>query len=445
MNNVTELWTILQLIWSGCYRTDYSVCNVFRAVIPHPQDRIPITIGHWPYAVLPFIPFLFLAYLARRPDTHTLRLLLLPITVASILGTAFRFVWVKFEFNVYDWGQGLLAEALIAKAIGYAWRKDGMLKIGETKPNISLPSVKENGHIAHSPPTSAFSMHNLFPRWFRDAVELGFSMRGIGWHYGTGVYIPEESRPLDRKSFLRSTTVAILKNYLLLDLLDTLIKHIPGVGSPHGGSIYFSNLPLPVRFFVGFIIHSLTGSCIIAAFEMAYDLATVFSVLLLDYPPSAWPPIIENPWKARSLHEFWAKRWHQTLRETFFVMGGHPGRLIAGDVGMILGTFIGSGLYHELAAYAVGRGFDYRVLLFFAMQGPFLIIERLWRKFTGRRVGGRFGQLWTAFSILALGQVMADSWHMRGLGGGVIVPISGSPMRRLVLPLLKSIMKQHWT
>ncbi|KAH7927165.1 hypothetical protein BV22DRAFT_305124 [Leucogyrophana mollusca] len=425
-------------MWSQIYSC---VNNAFRTIIPLPDDRIPITLDHWPYAILPFIPFILLAYLARRPDTFILRLLLLPIVLASILGTAFRFVWVQSELNAYDWGQGLVAEALSAKAIGYACRKDGMLKVGEVKPNERPASEKTNGDVASKSPDSKSPISQLFPSWFRDAVELGFSMRGLGWNFGVGVYVPKEHRPLERAAFLRSTFIAVIKNYILLDVLDTMIKMIPGVGSPRGGSIYFPNLPLPFRFFVGFVIHAFTGSCIIAAFEMVYDLATLFSVMVLDYQPSEWPPIMDHPWSANSLHEFWGKCWHQTLRETFFVMGGHPGRFIAGDVGMILGTFIGSGLYHEFAAYAVGLGFDYRVPLFFAMQGPFLIIERLWRKVTGYRVGGLYGTIWTAFSILALGQVMADSWHMRGLGGGLIIPPSVSPVRGFVIPLLKHLVE----
>ncbi|KAH7928459.1 hypothetical protein BV22DRAFT_209734 [Leucogyrophana mollusca] len=414
--------------------------DAFRTLIPLPHERIPITKSHWPYAILPFVPFTLMAYLARRPDTYTLRLLLLPVVLTLVIGTAFRFMWVEPELNVYNWGQGLLAEAISTKAIDYAWRKEGMLKVGERRPGLpEHPSKKHNTPAANGLHNASPPPHSVIPSWFRDAFELMFSMRGLGWKYGAGVHVPKEHRPLGRSAFLRSTFIAFLKSFLIFDFLESLVKLVPNVGTPQGGSIFFESLPLPQRFVVSTAIHVCTGCCILAGFEMIYDLVTLFSVIALGSPTSSWPPIMDHPWQSDSLHIFWAKRWHQVLRETFFVLGGHPGRLIAGNPGVILGTFIGSGLYHECAAYAMGLGFDSRVPLFFAIQAPLLIVERAWRKTTGHRVGGIYGRLWVYFCIIVLGQPLVDSWHTRGLGGGLIVPPFLSPARRLVLPFLQHL------
>ena len=61
-----------------------------------------------------------------------------------------------------------------------------------------------------------------------------------------------------------------------------------------------------------------------------------------------WPPIFDNPWASQSLHELWGKRWHQLLRRTFLVCGGYPGYWIAGNTGMILGSFFASGMFHQI-------------------------------------------------------------------------------------------------
>jgi len=51
---------------------------------------------------------LYMAYLARRPYTHILRLMLLPIAVLAILGTFFRFKLPGVESGPNNWGLGIL-------------------------------------------------------------------------------------------------------------------------------------------------------------------------------------------------------------------------------------------------------------------------------------------------------------------------------------------------
>jgi hypothetical protein len=87
------------------------------------------------------------------------------------------------------------------------------------------------------------------------------------------------------------------------------------------------------------------------------------------------------------------------------VFGGIPGPgKIAGDVGLVLGTFLASGLFHECTILAMGRERDSRVPLFFLVQGGSVIGERIWKKATGRRVDGLLGRLWVYFDIIIIGQ-----------------------------------------
>jgi len=256
-----------------------------------------------------------------------------------------------------------------------------MLKVGET-----IPGALENQEITDSPGRS-------IPKWLVDIVELVHEQRGIGWQFGVDTYTPPETRPLDRPTFLKISSYHLLTNFLMVDTLDTIIKQVPGVGTQEGGSIFFPHLPPLQRYTVSTIIHFLTGCRFLAQFALAFYATSVVAIGLFNAEPRDWPPIQEQPGKSQSMHELWGKRWHQMLRQLFMVYGGYPGYWIGGNLGMALGTFLGSGLYHELAMYALGRGWEWHSFIFFAMQGPILMFERVWRRVTGRRIGGRLGQV----------------------------------------------------
>jgi hypothetical protein len=307
--------------------------------------------------------------------------------------------------------KALTAEAVIAKSFEYALTPEGALKTDEIQPGVLKTKSSANGHTnghasADKPPTK--QPYSLFPPWVNDTFGPAFSLRGLGWKYGEGVYVPPEWRPLDRPSFLRITAREFVKHFLAMDFLETLIKLFPGVGDPMGGTMYYPSLPPLERFIVGTTVHMLSGCILLAGFNMIYELLTLVGVGLLGHTPSSWPPVLDNPWRSESMHELWAKRWHQLLRRTFIIFGGIPGWYIAGNLGMALGTFVGSGFFHEASTYAMGRGFDIQPVIFFGVQGPILILERVWRKVTGRRVGGWPGTLWVWFNMFVCAQPMSE-------------------------------------
>ncbi|KAL4073075.1 hypothetical protein V8B97DRAFT_2022916 [Scleroderma yunnanense] len=414
----------------------------YRTIIPYPEDRIPLTAyNHWSLAIA-LLPTHYMAYLARRPDTYLLRLMLLPVAVLAILGTFFRLKVGGVDSGPQNWGLGSLALVNIAKAIDYGWRREGMLKVGEEKPGIPMKTAHHsNGNATpngeRSPPPPIWKKR--LPSWLYDILELHLPCRGIGWKVGAGLYIPKEHRPLERSAFLSATMTSALENFLVFDACESFIKLVPGVGSPQGGTIFRPELPFLQRYILSTVIHVATGSCILAGFELCYHILTLIGVGLLSHEPSSWPPIMDNPWQSDSLHVFWAKRWHQLLRETFFIYGGFVGGALAGNLGALFGTFFGSGLYHEVAAYCLGHGFDYGVIFFFALQAPLMILEKLWARTTGCRIKGIYGRLWVYFCIIILGQPLVDSWHKRGLGGGYIIDPNISPIRLLLIPFLRQV------
>jgi hypothetical protein len=150
---------------------------------------------------------------------------------------------------------------------------------------------------------------------------------------------------------------------------------------------------------------------------MCYEILTLVCVGLLGHNPASWPPLFDEPWLATSLADFWGKRWHQTLRETFFIFGGYPLQFIVyhlteplfgkksakslGRIGLVLGTFIASGLFHALPIYAMGHGgVDHSATIFFGLQGLLLLAERAWRLATGIKVRGWWGRIWTYCVVL---------------------------------------------
>jgi len=408
--------------------------RAIRVIIPDLDDRIPMTWHTAPYPFIYYIPFVFMAYLARRPDTYLIRLLLLPITLCGIVAAAYRFVWTIPELNVYNWGQSLFAAVTIAKTLEYAFTKEGMLKVGETRPGEMKGTSKSTANGEARPAVQR--AYRCIPSGLYDAIELMHTLRGLQWKFGQDIHIPKHTRPLERKAFLLATLKSFIKNFLLLDFLESAIKLFPGVGLPTGGSMFYQELQPFWRYIVATLIHMLTGSAILVGFGMVYDLITLIAVRCFDSSPKSWPPVTDDPWSANSMHTLWGKHWHQLLRQTFLVLGGYPGRWLAGDIGMLFGVFIASGLFHECAMYSMGRGFDHNVSLFFTMQGPIMIFERLWRKVTGRRVGGWPGRLWVYFVLFILAQPMVDAWHRRGLGGGMVIPPFISPVRSLLLPIV---------
>ena len=354
-------------------------------------------------------------------------------------------------------------------------------------------SPAPNGHS--SVPNTDLKKSSSPLRGLADAIEVIGSVRGIGWDWGKGLYLAAETRPLDRSSFIKATLQTFILTFLSLDLIESFLKLLPPFRRPSGGSVFFmTSAPsfLDHTFLSPFIkshpelagvitkytvstgISFSIGLAIIAGFEMCYALLTLFCVGLLGHNTESWPPIFDHPWRATSLADFWGKRWHQTLRQTFFVFGGYPLQFIMvqvlrpvlgqkkagsiGRIGLVLGTFVASGLFHGLSIYGMGEGgVDHTATLYFTSQGLLLFAERIWRKVTGKRVQGVWGRIWT-YSAVLFGiefcsecfvwdsflcslDTLVDTWSKRGLASGLIIPPFLSPTRLILFPILIRLME----
>jgi len=119
--------------------------------------------------------------------------------------------------------------------------------------------------------------------------------------------------PQEHKLFLWATLSSFLAAFLLLDITSSAIKLVLGIGVMFSGSIFFSDLPFLTRYIVSTTIHILTDLRLTMGFSLVHDLITLFAVIVLGHLPSAWLPVMDNPWAFQFLHEFWAKRWHHCI------------------------------------------------------------------------------------------------------------------------------------
>ncbi|KAI8998788.1 hypothetical protein BD414DRAFT_476099 [Trametes punicea] len=425
-------------IW---HEVSYATVLAFREFVPHQTDREQLTWSNLPAAFLYLIPYFFMAYLVRRQGTHLMRLLLLPTVVAMALRCTFRYKNDDPRMAWDEWNRGLLAMFVIAKSIDFAFASEGRFKLGEKELRRShdgssrqLGSERAAELLGRSPAA------RLLPRCLLDAFEVGLTMRGVGWDFGNFTPLPRATRPAERRAFIRATVKDVVRNQLIVDFADTVIKQLPGVTAT-GGTIFYDSLPPAKRYAVSTAIHILNGVLIFASVAAVYDIASLVGVALFHQSPSLWPPISGSLSQARSLHDFWAKAWHQAFRYTFLTLGGFPGRWLAGSLGMVLGCFLASGLFHEFGLVVAGKEFDVRVVIFFLLQAVGIVLEKAFKALTGKRVGGPLGFVWTAIFVVGFGQICTDSWFARGIGGAISIPPFLSVVRLILLPLVRLIIR----
>lgn len=112
-------------------------------------------------------------------------------------------------------------------------------------------------------------------------------------------------------------------------------------------------------------------------------------------------PLLREPLKAKSLAEFWSRRWNLAFSEMPTLGVYRPLERSAGKRAAIVAGFLFSGLLHELAiSVPVGTGFGLP-LLYFALHGGLVTMEGLLER-RGHPVHGNawLGRAWTLFWLV---------------------------------------------
>ncbi|KAI0747967.1 hypothetical protein C8Q80DRAFT_1169337 [Daedaleopsis nitida] len=398
----------------------------------------PLTWGNAFLAHTHMILYLHMAYLTRRPNTRRTRLLVLPLVVIITLHCTTHYHLESPRLRCLNWLRGLSALVAIGHSLYFASLTEGVLKVDEDSRHASDRHEPNGVALVACEDAMTPADASFLPACVYDALEVAFALRGIGWRFSHGMQVPRTRRPLDRRQFLQSTSLSVLKTYLTVDLIVAILNMLPGI-TVTGGTIFYMDLPPIPRYTVSTALHICAGLFVIFGLSMGYNVLSLVAVGFFHQSPSLWPPFHDEPWRVSSLHEFWSKRWHQALRHTFLVYGGYPGRWLAGDIGMLLGTFLASGLFHEVGLYLGGETMDVRVIWFFLVQPFGILAEKSYRVITGKRVGGWLGWTWAVIFIVGFGQVCTDAWVGRGAGGMTFVPPTLSPARQLILPAVRRV------
>ena len=281
---------------------------------------------------------------------------------------------------------------------------------------------------------------NRPPSIIFDALDLATNLRGYGWNWSRGYAFPQDPRPKNRITFSLYAFLSAVAHVLLLSICQrAILSFRPPGHTAIEFSYYDDTLPFSARHFRASIIGFVQYIMAYGFLQAAYNLCTTIGVLFFGQDPAQWPPAFDAPWRATSIGEFWGRRWHQWFRPTFFFLA-YPFQLLMGRSGTVIGGFLASAFMHVTMVRGAGVQEEAWTTFFaFAVLIPVVLAERVFYKWTGKRVGGVAGWIWTAMWLCLPGALVFDLFAKTGGIGGT-TPIDGVwPVRMLVERLVQGL------
>ncbi|CDW97353.1 hypothetical protein [Sporisorium scitamineum] len=261
-------------------------------------------------------------------------------------------------------------------------------------------------------------------------LDLLLNLRALGWEHGIKDGAPALPVPTytssERRQWIWNRIKTVPLYFVLYDAFCVLLndkRFNVHAGNRVGGSLWDC---AKGSFGVAgpYLICIAFASIFVSLQSMVHPMAASLSIALFGDLPSRWSPrITRSPFLSTSTAEFWSKRWHQMLRVTFMTVGYWPVRdllqPIAGrrfaNMAAICGTFLVSGIIHELGRVAMVPGLAFTdVTLFFVMQPAAIFAEQFFEHCTGRRVRGFFGWLWSVVWILGTAPLLMQGYNVGG-------------------------------
>jgi hypothetical protein len=260
--------------------------------------------------------------------------------------------------------------------------------------------------------------------------------RGIGWNWPRGLIVPKPAFETDsRITFVLLSAARLALHSLGFDAFLQIAHMLSSdtFGSLNGGSLFDHTLPPLLELLRSVSVSFLTVSMVYFTIQWSYQFLAIVCVVLFQQCPSQWPPLFDSPWLSTSLSELWGRRWHQMMRDVVLNLGGQPFNRLFGRFGGLFGAFLVSGIVHDIELRASGRGGNSVAIIgFWVMNGVGVVLERIWTKATGKRVGGVWGWTWM-FGWLALwGVWVVDEWAKAGRFGLLVLPGELAPSLALV-------------
>ncbi|KAI6151254.1 hypothetical protein BKA82DRAFT_4125654 [Pisolithus tinctorius] len=314
------------------------------------------------YVLPPCLAYQVVAVLVILPGTRMLRIALWPLIVFLAVRVE---MFVDFSCGNPQWSFLNVGCVLIMFCIVIR----------------TLDWVFVNGPLKRPMrPTSSFLV---------DAIDLTVNFRGVGWNWSKGIRFPPDTRPTSRLHFAIYVFLSALFHSFICGVFHIAVHAI---------------------------ISIVAASVVCAGMQTRYDIGTFIGVAVFQQDPAQWPPLFDAPWKATSLYDFWGYRWHQLVRRTLIVLGGWPLGFVFGRVGYVVGSFLASGVLHNVVLATLNCGVEWwTMLLSFGMMALGIIIEHTFTQMTGRKVGGWIGRVWTMAWLLVWGSMIMDGFARAGL------------------------------
>jgi hypothetical protein len=248
------------------------------------------------------------------------------------------------------------------------------------------------------------------------------------------------------KSRLGSIARHVAYSALCYTVIDTIYQILPRLNpvfhNPYGGwgvletfihsPLYLLPGYLDVRlpaWLLHMVVEAAVGITIWMFFEGFYHLfATVH--IMLGWDIQAWDPnMFGSMWRADSLIDLWGTRWHQTFRHMFIVSANVTLKALHLPItaqSIFLTSFFYSGLIHFASEMAMNpNGSPFTLLFFFLVPGLGCALESTFKKITGRKVKGVWGQIWTWTFMAIAGRGVATAWLASGYAGCRVTPPGG--------------------
>lgn len=280
------------------------------------------------------------------------------------------------------------------------------------------------------------------------ALDLLSSMRGISWYadrrwdFASSVVAKQQAQLsiASRAQFVRSNCFNFAVYFFLIDVIDTYIKNL----QPNMSHLKPVSEGLPVHHQVFCAVAVCVWTYLAIVYEQTI-MAIVFVGLGVSEPKS-WVPMFDgNPLLAKSLPEFWGRKWHYIFRRLFDRMlipfvprHSKPSEIKANGNGSanptqkqpttrpasnsttilprLAGTFILSTLLHLIIMHRsvprpdapYSRFIDFGVLSFFLAQPVGIVLDALLLRVVGEKSGLRrvFAWAWLVWSA----RWWADVW-----------------------------------
>lgn len=287
--------------------------------------------------------------------------------------------------------------------------------------------ISKDGKVLQPPATFAGRVFWTF--------DLATSLRGTSWRgdrywdWCPRALTQPRFSDVPRRTFLRHACLSFPLQYLAVDALDTLNKSRTWDTS---FSHPVTSLPLPEQ--LAFSLSVCAGT-LLAITIMHTPLAA--AAVALGASPASWPPMFDAPFGARSLADFWARRWHAIFRRVFarmstFLMYPFPQlrtskSVTASAVRAFVVFMLSASLHILIMARLQHIGSDQPVLnsstyTFFLAQPAGLMLEALvivplaltmFPKSEGLRLV--INRVWAWTFMLWAGRHWADVWVRRGM------------------------------